>query len=131
VRLALALAGLLLLGAAPAPTGSFTMSDGPYREGGTVTFTFGRMTHVTRNDEVTLGVWCFRPDGSQLRWGNRNNPHIYEFNSFGEFAHPQVLALPVEGTGYACTARLVVVDWFKGIPRQAWVIDEAQFDVEP
>jgi len=117
------------IAASPTPTGSFTLSNGPYVEGGSITFTVSNVTHVTRNDEVTLGIWCFAPDGTQLRIGNRNNPYIYEFNSFGDFPAPAVWPLPINGTGYNCTARLVVVDWFKGVPVRAWTLDEHQFSV--
>src|SRR5262245_22217510 len=65
------------------PTGSFSVSPAPYVEGSRLLFTIEALSGVTGNYEVTLGVWCVRPDGSPIPWGNRNNPYIYEFNSFG------------------------------------------------
>ena len=124
------LLAVLLIAASPAPSGSFTMSPGPYAEGGTVTFTIGSITHVGHNDEVTLGVWCIKPDGSQPLLGNiGHNPYIWEWNSFGQPVGSRDLYLLVEGTGYVCTARLVEVDWFKGQPVRAWTLDEESFEV--
>lgn len=134
LSLVLAIAALAIAetaGARPAPSGSFTLSPAPYIEGSSVSFTFGPLSHGNRNDEVTLGVWCVLLDGSQIPWGNRSNPYIYEFNSFGGFDQATVsLPLPVYGTGYDCTARYVEVDWFKGNPIRAWTLDEESFRVD-
>jgi len=129
ILLALGLTTSSTIASSPDPTGNFTFPNISYVEGGSITFTVSRVTHVTKNDEVTLGIWCFAPDGSQLLIGNRNNPYIYEFNSFGGFVSPQVWSPPINGTGYDCTARLVAVDWFKGTPVRAWTLDEHQFSV--
>lgn len=131
-RAVLILLALLLLAARPAPSGTFTMSPAPYHEGDTISFTFGPTAHMNRNDEVTLGVWCILPDGSQIPWGNRSNPYIYEFNSFGGFDESTVyLYLPIYGTGYTCHAGYIEADWFKGVPLQAWTLDEENFAVAP
>src|SRR5206468_6119337 len=112
--------------AGPDPAGTFTVGSTEYGEGDVASFTFGQITGVNRNYEVTLGVWWFLPDGSQIPWGNRGNPYIYEFNSFGNVfsGTTQFLDLPVYGTGYACTARLIAARWFKGTCVQAWTLDE-------
>ena len=98
------------------PAGTFSVGASTYQEGDTASFTFGRITGVNRNYEVTLGVWCFLPGGSQIPWGNRSNPYIYEFNSFGTVYSDWTvyLDLPVYGTGYSCTAQLIAARWFKG-----------------
>ena len=115
------------------PAGTFTVGSSTYHEGESAAFTFGQITGVNRNYEVTLGVWCFLPDGSQIPWGNRANPYIYEFNSFGTVYSGLTvyLGLPVDGTGYSCTARLIAARWFKGTVLQAWTLDEHQFTVLP
>lgn len=111
------------------PTGTFTL-EGSFVEGTTLTVTV-ETTGALRKHEVTLGVWCFQPDGAPLPIGNRNADYIYELTSGrGPWPGPQYLALWVTGTGYRCTARLVAVEWFKGTPVRAWVLDEQVFSVE-
>lgn len=114
------------------PTGSFSFYPLSPREGDYIVFKFGKIEGVTNNYEVTLGVWCFLPDGSQIRWGNRSNPYIYEYNSFGNVYSgytTEPLYLPIFNTGYSCTSRLVAVLWKKGNPVQAWTLDEESFSV--
>ena len=77
------------------PAGSFTLTPESLSEDQTALFTVGQLTHVNRNYEVTLGVWCLLPDGSSIPWGNRANPSIYEFNSFGTALENQTVALPL------------------------------------
>lgn len=147
MKLLTLLAALLLVSGAtvasaakPPPTGSFTISPGPHLEGGTVGFTFGEIRNVTNNYEVTLGVRCVLPDGTGIPWGNRSNPYIYEFNSFGNVYSgvtvtfpegPNATGLPVYGTGYDCVATLIAALWKNGVPVQGWQLDQHTFTVEP
>ena len=107
---------LLLIAAKPAPEGSFTLEVQGYQ----VTVTLYDMQHAVRNDEVTLGTWCFRADGTQIPFGNRANPYIWEENWFGGF-EPRTFALPLDAV--VCTSELIAADWFKGEVLQAWVLD--------
>lgn len=112
-----ALACILFLTAAkPAPTGEFSLTV----SGFDVTVTLSNITHLTQNDEVTLGTWCFRADGSQILMGNRNNPYIYEINWNGRWV-PVTFTVP--GDAVTCTSQLIAADWFKGEVLQAWVLD--------
>lgn len=120
--------------AKPIPKGTFSLSPAPYVENGTISFTFGKITNVTNNYEVTLGVWCILPDGSRIPWGAPpHNPSIKEFNSFGNvFSYYTVnLYLPIYGTGYDCTAQLISALWKGGQPIEAWTLDTHTFDVVP
>ncbi len=121
----------LVLGAAPAPSGTFTLSAAPFMEGGSVTFSFGQVSHVNANDEVTLAIWFTEPDGVEIPWGNRDNPDVYEFNSFGrQLSGTSVtMDLPPEGTGYFCEALYFAVDWNKGTIQQSWSLDYQTFQV--
>jgi hypothetical protein len=117
----------------PEPSGSFSISPAPHYEGGTVEFTFGKISNVTNSYEVTLGVVCFLPDGTQIRWGNRGNPYIYEFNSFGNVYSYYTVSkdLPVYGTGYDCQASLISARWWKGTVLEVWTLqDWTPFQVE-
>jgi len=105
-----------LAAAKPAPTGEFTRSI----TGFSVTVTLSNMQHVTKNDEVTLGTWCFRGDGTQIPFGNRANPYIWEENWFGGY-EPRTFAVPSDAA--TCTSELIAADWFKGQVIQAWVLD--------
>ena len=119
LALAILLVVPLLAAAKPAPTGEFTLAISGYD----VTVTLSNLQHVTRNDEVTLGTWCFRADGSQIPMGNLgppHNPYIYEINWFGNYIS---VTFAVPSDAVTCTSQLVAVDWFKGIPQQAWVLD--------
>jgi len=132
LRLALAAPVLtLVLGAAPAPAGTFTLSPAPYVEGGSVTFSFDQVSHVNANYEVTLAVWCTEPNATEIPWGNRGNPYVYEFNSFGRqgLGKSVTMGLPVEGTGYFCEALYLAVDWAKGTPQESWALDYQTFQV--
>jgi hypothetical protein len=121
----------LVLGAAPAPAATFTLSPAPYVEGGSVTFSFDQPSHVKPNYEMTLAIWCTEPDGAQIPWGNLLNPYVYEFNSFGRqgLGNSVTMALPVEGTGYFCEALYLAVDWSKGSAQQSWALDFQTFQV--
>ncbi len=109
--------------AKPSPSGSFTVGSS-YTVGDTASFTFGDIRNVTNSYEVTLGVWC----DPGIQWGNRGNPYIYEFNSFGDVFdfYTVYLYLPAPGS---CTARLISAYWFKGNPVEAWTLDEHPFTV--
>src|SRR5436189_2078063 len=113
------------IGAAPAPSGTFTLNATTYQEGGSVTFSFSQLSHVNPSYEITLGIWCTEPSGVEIPWGNRNNPYVYEFNSFGKQLSGKSLtmALPAEGTGYFCEALFFAVDWEKNWPVQSWGLD--------
>lgn len=108
--------------ARPLPEGTFSTQV----QGTAAAFTFGPEKFIKPNYEVTLGVWCFRPDGSQILMGNRNNPYVYEFNQFGGWDNGSVVTLDVAETA-DCTARLVAVEWAKGNGVQAWTLDEGVF----
>lgn len=107
---------LLLIAAKPAPEGQFTLQVQGYQ----VTVTLYDMQHAVRNDEVTLGTWCSRADGSEIPFGNRANPYIWEENWFGGY-EPRTFGVPPDAV--SCTSELIAVDWFKGIPQQAWILD--------
>jgi len=121
----------LVLGAAPAPAGTFTLSSAPYVEGGSVTFSFDQPSHVKPNYEVTLAIWCTEPDGTQIPWDNLSNPYVYEFNSFGRkgLGNSVTMDLPVQSAGYFCEALYLAVDWDKGIAHQSWALDYHTFQV--
>ena len=106
----------------PAPTGSFVISS---QTDSSITFVVTALTGVTNSYEVTLGVWC----DPTIAWGNVGSQSIYEFNSFGRvlIGYPLILALPNTGVQENCTARLIAAYWFKGVPKQAWTLDEHLF----
>ena len=127
--LVLALLVVVPVSAGATPSGSFTLS-GAFTEGATITADV-TTSRVNGKTEVTLGIWCFQPDGTQMAIGNHGNPYIYELTSIrGAWAGPQTFTLWTTGTGYSCTARLVAVEWFKDTPVAGWVLDEQQFAVE-
>jgi len=137
-RLALLLIAPLLMAAAPDPEGSFTMSggNGPYHDGESVTFTVSRVTHAQRNDEVTLAVYCVRPDGTNIPVGDQwlqhdgKSPYLAEWNTFGGFDGFQPVFELYYGGDYSCVARIAVISWFKGTPTKAWVIYGDTFEVD-
>jgi hypothetical protein len=122
---------IVLVGAAPVPSGTFALSQAPYTEGGSVTFSIGQLSHVNSNYEVTLAVSCTEPTGVEVQWTSVPNSYVYEFNSFGRQLSGQsrTLTLPVEGTGYSCDALLLSVDWHQGSPQQSWALDYHTFQV--
>jgi hypothetical protein len=124
---------VMLLGAAPVPSGTFSLSQAPYTEGGSVTFSIGQLSHVNTNYEVTLAVSCQEPTGALVQWTSVAGSSVYEFNSFGRQLSGQsrTLTLLVEGTGYSCNALLLAVDWHQGSTQQSWALDYHTFQVSP
>jgi hypothetical protein len=113
------LLGLLILpflAAGPAPTGEFTLAI----SGHDVTVTLSNITHLTKNDETTLGTWCFRADGTQIPMGNRGNPYIFEVNWFGTW-DPRTFTLPSDAV--TCTSQLIAAEWRNGQVLRVWVLD--------
>jgi len=106
----------LISAAKPAPTGEFTLAISGYD----VSVTLDNITHLTKNDETTLGTWCFRADGTQILMGNRANPYIFEVNWFGGWT-PVTFTVPSDAV--TCTSELIAADWFKGVVQHAWVLD--------
>lgn len=125
--------------AKPDPSGTFSLSDGPYYGGGSVTYYPGPVKNVTNSYEVTIGTWCVLADGTQLRWndygiGSGNNPYINEFNSFDGWPDGFALTLPLPATGQEmnCIAREIAAWWKPNIrdhPVEAWTLDEHSFEV--
>lgn len=116
----------------PDPTGSFTITpSAPYVQGETITFTV-QTTGVNQKHEVTIGIDCWRPDGTPVLMYNpiKDTYGLYELTSIrGKWMYPQSLVLWYDPSSYTCRARLAIILWEKGIPTQAWTADEERFNV--
>lgn len=116
--------------AAKEPTGSMSIT-GDFIESGTLTV-FVETTGINPKYEVTVGIKCWYPDGSQVEMYNplRGTYGIFELSSIrGPWRTPQSFTLWTTGRGYICWARLVAVLWQKGAPVQVWGLDELWFSV--
>ncbi len=113
------------------PSGTFTLSPGPYAAGQTVTITFSPLAHVPAGMEITLGVQCNGPNGLTLipvqpepGWYPANEPaYAQEAISFGGLPTKHFL-LPDNGGAGGCTFNYVAVKHNKdGSIAQSWVLD--------
>jgi len=121
--IALCFAAVPASAAKPAPTGEFTLQVDGY----VVMASLSNMSHLTQNDEVTLGTKCVDAAGVEIvMWDTStnnagHNPYILETHWWGRY--DRVATFTVPANAVVCNSQLIAADWFKGEVLKAWILD--------